>query len=71
MKTIMPWVSSRHPQNSPEDVEFESYLRQLEMYKELSDDADRAMAAATILGTLLFGVLMILVVMYRGGMILI
>jgi hypothetical protein len=71
---VTPWINSRHPQNQPvadPDPEFDRYMRQAEIYQELSDEADRAMAFAIILGALLFGVIMIVVTMYRGGMILI
>ncbi|KMO85173.1 hypothetical protein AB840_15120, partial [Megasphaera cerevisiae DSM 20462] len=74
MKTIMPWINSRHPQNKvieEPDPEFDRYMRQAEIYQELSDEADRAMAFAIILGALLFGVLMIITAMYRDGMIMI
>lgn len=73
---IAPWINSNHPQNTvitdeAADEEFERLRRQCSLYKDLSDDADKAMASAIVLGTLLFGVIMIVVTMYRGGMILI
>jgi hypothetical protein len=74
-KVVSPWVNSRHPQNTFDadtfDADMDIRRRQLEIYQDLSDSADKAMASAIVLGTLLFGVLMIVVTMYRGGMILI
>lgn len=72
---VSEWVNANHnPQqviDADTDMEMERRRRQLAIYKDLSDSADKAMASAIVLGTLLFGVLMIVVTMYRGGMILI